>query len=462
MKGLGMPVWGVPVTDNDELKTDKKAFTALLAWCAEDVIYTLSTVKGQPVRRPTKKPLSDRELKTRAWKREILNLILRYKQSIQARNLFLEGNPDKKSEGAQAMLKHIRSDGRVHCTYMQLTTTARLSATAPNLQNISNEDDIDGYFYRFGIRTMFTAPEGYRFVEVDYSSQEMRVLAYLAEEHNLMDVFTVCQTCGEDFRPTESEPERPFAFKIHRAMTGHKAQDLHTGTAAKVFGVEYDKVTKQQRTFAKRVNFGLNYGQGSRGLAEVLGISLVAAQQVIDDYMAAFPGIRIFQANKKNNVYRGRKIPNGYGRWKHNYGVKEMKNYLPEREYEKTVSAMYRGCVNYPVQSTPADIMANVTIALTDVWGVEREDWQSVEAHAIAFDIMGFNPATRLRDLGARCVNLVHDSQQWEISDGNYDECVGIIEKVMERLPFEQLGWYLPVDVTSGPYWGFHKEENAA
>jgi DNA polymerase I-like protein with 3'-5' exonuclease and polymerase domains len=458
MRGIGMPAWGVPVTDNDELKTDKKAFTALLAWCAEDVVYTLSTVKGTAVRRPTKKPLSDRELKTRAWKREILNTILRYKQSIQARNLFLEGNPDKKSDGAQAMLKHIRSDGRVHCTYMQLTTTARLSATAPNLQNISNEDDVDGYFYGSGIRTMFTAPEGYRFVEVDYSSQEMRILAYLADERNLMDVFTVCQTCGEDFKPTADNPERPFEFKIHRAMTGHKAQDLHTGTAAKVFAVEYDKVTKQQRTFAKRINFGLNYGQGSRGLAEVLGISLAEAQEVIDDYMAAFPGIRLFQATKKNNVYRGRKIPNGFGRWKHNFGVKEMKNYLSQREYEKVVSSLYRSSVNYPVQSTPADISANVVIALADVWGVEREDWRSVEAHAIAFDLMGFNPATRLRDLGVKMVNLVHDSFQFEIPEENVEEAVDIITRVAEGLPFEQLGWFLPVDVSVGSFWGQHEE----
>jgi len=459
MQGMNFPSYIVPKSEKtDEQKTDKKAFTALKQWCQEDVLYTKKELKGQLVRTPTQQKLSDRERKRRAKMKEALVLIGLYKQAIQARNLFLEGNPDKKEEGAQAMLKHIRYDGRIHCNYLQLTTTARLSSSNPNLQNIANEDDENGYFYGKGIRTMFTAPDGSVFLEVDYSSQEMRILAYLANEYNLHSVFMVCKTCGEDFSPTEDDPRRPFAFKPHRELTGHEAQDLHTATASLVFKVPYELVTSQQRVFAKRVNFGINYGQGIRGLAEVTGLSMDESRKLIEDYMTAYPGIRIYQARKKTAVYRGKRITNAYGRYRHNYGVNEMRQYLPQYEYEKQLAGMYRQCVNYPVQSSPADIMANVTIALADVWGVEYEDWEAVEAHVIAKDIIGGHPATMLRDMGAKLVNLVHDSTQWEVPKENYDEAANIIETIMVELPFQQLGWFLPVDLKAGPYWGYHEE----
>jgi DNA polymerase I-like protein with 3'-5' exonuclease and polymerase domains len=247
-------------------------------------------------------------------------------------------------------------------------------------------------------------------------------------------------------------------FKIHRNLTGHEAQDLHTATAALVFKVPYEAVTSQQRVFAKRVNFGLNYGQGVRGLAEVTGLTMDEAATLINDYMLAYPGIRIYQARKKTAVFKGNRIPNAYGRWRHNYGVKEMRQFLPQYEYEKQLAGLWRQCVNYPVQSSPADIMANVTIALADVWGVEREDWEAVEALVYAKEIIGGHPATMLRDMGCKMVNLVHDSTQWEIPEKHFDEAASIIETVMVELPFQQLNWYLPVDLKSGPYWGYHEE----
>lgn len=461
MRGMGFPKYIGPQTDNDEQKTDKKAFTALQGWCHEDVLYkSFVNQHGDLIRTPSDKKLSERELKIRKWKSELLDLITHYKQAVQAKNLFLDGDPDKQTEGAQAMLKHIRYDGRIHCNYMQLATTARLSASGPNLQNIANEIK---YFKGAGIRTMFVPPPGFSYLNADYSSQEMRILAYLANEQNLMDVFMLCQTCGENFNPTPEEPRRPFAFKVHRALTGHKAKDLHRATAALVFGVPYELVTDTQRTFAKRVNFGLNYGQGVRGLAEVTGLSITDAKKLIEDYMEAYPGIRVFQSTKRTMVYKGKKIPNAYGRWKHNYGIREMKAYLPQREYDKVASAMYRSCVNFPVQSTPADIMGNVAPALADVWGIEHEDWQDVESLVIAREICGgIHPAIALRDMNARMVNLVHDNTFWEVQTENVEEASRLIEMVSEGLPWEQLGWYLPVDLKVEPYWGFKEDEEEA
>jgi len=386
--------------------------------------------------------------------KEILNLISQYKQAVQAKNLFLDGKDDG-HDGAQAMLKHIKYDGRVHCNYMQLNTSARLSSSNPNLQNIANEDDEDGYFYGSGIRTMFAVPPGYTFLEADYSSQEMRILAYLADEPELHAVFMVCKTCGEDFFPTDDDPRKPFKFKIHREFLGHEALDLHTATAALVFKVPYDAVTKQQRTFAKRVNFGINYGQGAKGLAEVTGLTYTEAKKLIEDYMEAYPQVRVYQERRKKAVLKGLVTPNIYGRFRHAYGVLEMKDFVPQREYDKVIAGMYRQRLNYPVQSSPADILGNVAPALADVRGVLYEDWQSVESLKMAYEIMGNkHPSLILRDLGAKMLNLVHDSVQFEVPTVNVQEASAIIEDVMVEIPFRQLGWYLPVDIKTGKYWG--------
>jgi DNA polymerase I-like protein with 3'-5' exonuclease and polymerase domains len=154
-------------------------------------------------------------------------------------------------------------------------------------------------------------------------------------------------------------------------------------------------------------------------------------------------------------VWKGAKIPNGYGRWRHNYGVKEMKHFSDAFDYKTRVERMTRQCTNYPIQSTPADIAGNIAIALGDVWGVEYEDWKSVEAHVIAYDICGgIHPSIALRDMGVKMLNLVHDSGQFEVLLANLQEAAKLIELVMERLPWEQLKWWLPVDLKAGAYWG--------
>lgn len=460
MRGMGLPTWCVPRTaKTDEEKTDKRAFTALKSWCTEDVLYTINYKNGKAIRVPTKQKLSEKEIKQRSWKRDLLILISQYKQAVQARNLFLDGNPDKDIDGPKAMLAHVRDDGRVHCNFMQLTKTSRLSSSNPNTQNIANEDDEGEIFYGYGIRTMFTALEEYELVEADYSAQEMRIVAYLSNDKNLLDIFFVCPECQEDFRPTKNDPERPWKFRTHCEETGHEAADLHRATAAKVFNVPYEEVTSHQRTFAKRVNFGINYVQSAKGLAEVLGISVSQAQKLIDDYFIAFPGIKSLQNSIRKATIRGEKIPNAYGRYLHNYGILEMKNFVDKKTYEQKVNALVRRSVNYPEQSSPADIIGNVAIALADVWGVEHEDWQNIEAHQLAYEICGFNPATHLWELGVRTINLVHDSVLFEIPNNSKKESIDIITTIMERLPWIQLGWMLPVDVKSGPYWGYHEKD---
>lgn len=467
MVGMGFPDWMVEKTDGDEEKTDKKAFTRLKQWCNEVVMYTSVTLKnGKLIRKPTSKKLKKAEIEQRQWMRDILLLVTHYKQAVQAKTLFLDGkdadNPEYVGEhidGAKAMLQHIKWDGRVHAEIKQLTKTARTSTSKPNLANIANEEE---YFKGFGIRTMFRAPEGYDFLEADYSSQEIRVLAYLAKETGLMHALMTC-ACGENFEPTEEDPKRPWLYKPHRALTGHKAPDIHQSTASKVFNKSYDDVTDTERTFAKRVTFGLNYGQSVSGLSDVLGIPYDDASKLIDEYMAAFPRIRLFQKRMKRTVWRGDKILNAYGRYRHNYGVREMREFLFGYEYEKVLTAMERQSGNFPIQSTPADIMGNVAVALADVWGVENEDWQDVESLVIAHELMGGqHPALMLRDMGVRVVNLVYDSVEMEVPKANTDEVAQIVETVMEQIPYSQLGWYLPIDLTVGEYWGQAKVEKGA
>ncbi len=146
---------------------------------------------------------------------------------------------------------------RVHTTYKQaLTTTGRLSSVNPNLQNIPIRTE-EGR----RIRKAFIAKPGYVLVSADYSQIELRILAHITRDKGLMEAFL-------------------------------NNQDVHARTAAEVFGVALDEVTTEQRRMAKAVNFGIAYGQGAYGLAEVLGISRKEGKEIIQSYFLKFPGVK--------------------------------------------------------------------------------------------------------------------------------------------------------------------------
>lgn len=204
--------------------------------------------------------------------------------------------------------------GRIHTSFNQaVTATGRLSSSDPNLQNIPVRGD-DGK----EIRRAFVPEPGCLFFSADYSQVELRILAHLSGDQNMIEAF----------------------------RQGH---DIHLATAAKIYNVSNEDVTRDQRTKAKRANFGIVYGITAFGLAESLDISREEARQLIDDYFAAFPGVKRYMEQAKETARKQGFVETLYGR----------RRYLPDINSRNTTVRGFaeRNAINAPVQGTAADII---------------------------------------------------------------------------------------------------------
>ena len=235
---------------------------------------------------------------------EVANYILKYREYEKIRSTYIDG---LKSE--------ITSDNRIHTTYNLFgTTTGRLSSEKPNLQNIPNKTDIGQK-----IREFFIADNNHEFIISDYSQIELRVLAHLSSDTNMINIL--------------------------------KSQDadIHTETASRIFDVKIESVTKDMRRKAKEVNFGLIYGMEAFGLSKSLNVSKKEAQDLIDSYFAQFPKIkgcldRIVSDAEKN------------GYTKTLYGRKRYIKELSSSNFQLKAMGK-RIAMNAPIQGTAADIM---------------------------------------------------------------------------------------------------------
>ena len=219
-----------------------------------------------------------------------------------------------KSTYADGLIKEIREDGRIHTTFQNLVTaTGRLSSTEPNLQNIPVRTDLGAE-----IRKMFVPKPGCVLVDADYSQIELRVLAHIAEDKTMQEAF-----CA--------------------------GNDIHTATAAQVFGVKPEEVTSLQRRHAKAVNFGIVYGISEFSLAEDIGVSRYEARAYIDNYLTNYRGVRNYM---KKVVEDAREI--GYTETM--YG---RKRYIPELKSSNfnVRSGAERIALNTPIQGTAADLI---------------------------------------------------------------------------------------------------------
>ncbi|MGM9588745.1 MAG: DNA polymerase I [Faecousia sp.] len=232
-----------------------------------------------------------------------------------------------KSTYADGLMKQIKEDGRIHTTFQNLVTaTGRLSSTEPNLQNIPVRTDLGAE-----IRKMFVPKEGCVLVDADYSQIELRVLAHIAGDKAMQEAF-----CG--------------------------GVDIHTATAAQVFGVPVESVTPLQRRHAKAVNFGIVYGISEFSLAEDIGVSRYEARDYIDNYLNNYQGVRAYM---KKVVADAREI--GYTETM--YG---RRRYIPELKSSNfnIRSGAERITLNTPIQGTAADLiklaMIRVEHALND------------------------------------------------------------------------------------------------
>ena len=213
-----------------------------------------------------------------------------------------------------ALPNEIRGDGRIHTTFNQtVTATGRISSSDPNLQNIPVKTE-EGR----RVRSAFTVPEGWKFLAVDYSQIELRLLAHLSGDEHLVRAFVE----GEDF---------------------------HAETAARVFGVPVEEVTPLLRSRAKAVNFGIVYGQQAYGLSQTLHIPQREAQGMIDSYYAAYPGVRRFL---DETVARARELGFATTMWGRRRLVPDIsaRNAMVRAAAERTA-------MNHPMQGSAADII---------------------------------------------------------------------------------------------------------
>ena len=181
----------------------------------------------------------------------VIEMVLDYRTLSKLKSTYCDG-----------LLKVIGGDGRIHSSFNQTETrTGRISSTEPNLQNIPVRQELGREMRRF-----FNAREGWLLCDADYSQIELRVLAHMSGDKNMAEAFN----------------------------TG---ADVHTATAAQVFGVPEDMVTPIMRSRAKAVNFGIIYGIGAHSLSQDIKVSYREAKHYIDQYLAHYSGIAGFMEN---------------------------------------------------------------------------------------------------------------------------------------------------------------------
>ena len=233
----------------------------------------------------------------------IIDNILEYRQLTKLNSTYVEG-----------LSKVIGSDGRIHtCFQNTVTATGRLSSTEPNLQNIPVRTELGAQ-----IRNMFIAPQGWVLVDADYSQIELRLLAHMAEDQNMID----------------------------SVLSG---EDIHARTASQVFGVPVEEVSSELRRRAKAVNFGIVYGISGFSLAQDIGVTQKEAREYMERYLATFSGVRNYMYNIKKKGKEDGYVSTLMGR----------RRWLPELQSSNFNLRSFgeRVALNMPIQGTAADVM---------------------------------------------------------------------------------------------------------
>jgi DNA polymerase-1 len=271
--------------------------------------------------------------------------------------------------------------GRVHTSYHQgAVATGRISSSDPNLQNIPVRTE-EGR----RIRQAFVAPKGWVVMAADYSQIELRIMAHLSGDEGLLKAF-------------------------------HEGGDVHRATAAEVFGVAPDEVSKEQRRAAKAINFGLMYGMSAFGLARQLGIDRGEASDYMARYFARYPGVHAFMEATRAQAHRDGYVETIFGRRLY------LEN-LQSRNQAHRAGAE-RAAVNAPMQGSAADIIKRAMIATAE-WLKGRDD--------------------------VHMLMQVHDELVFEVRDDAVDT---VREMVRERMQgAAQLAVPLLVEVGVGANW---------
>ncbi len=265
---------------------------------------------------------------------EIVGLILDYRALSKLITTYISALPG-----------YIAADGKIHTTYNQtVTATGRLSSSNPNLQNLPIRSE-RGRF----IREAVIPDDGCLFLSADYSQIELRLMAHFSQDEHLLAAF-------------------------------RNGQDIHAATAAKIFGLPIEQVTKDQRRKAKTANFGIIYGISAFGLSQQLDCSRTEAKQLIDDYFAAFPRVIEYIESQKEFARQKGYAETLFGR----------KRYLPDIHSQNATVRSFaeRNAVNAPIQGTAADI---IKMAMVSIHRRLKEEKLQAQMTMQVHDELNFN-----------------------------------------------------------------------
>ncbi len=254
---------------------------------------------------------------------------------------------------------------RVHTSYNQaVTATGRLSSSEPNLQNIPIRSE-EGRL----IRTAFIAPENCLILAADYSQIELRIMAHLSQDENLLKAFA-------------------------------HGWDIHAATASEIFQTPLDEVSSEQRRRAKAVNFGLIYGMSAFGLAKQIGVERQDAQYYIDTYFRRYPKVLEYMNRTRQQAHQLGYVETLFGR----------RLYLPEINTRNMIrqKAAERTAINAPMQGTAADIIKKAMLSIAK--------WQNEQK----------NPP-------AKMIMQVHDELVFEVNDKEIESSKKVIRELMEH-----------------------------
>ena len=287
-----------------------------------------------------------------------------------------------KSTYADGLSAVIADDGRIHTRFqMTVTATGRLSSVEPNLQNIPVRTDLGGE-----LRKMFIAGPGNVLVDADYSQIELRLLAHISGDEAMRRAFV-------------------------------KGEDIHAVTASQVLGIPLDQVTKQQRSNAKAVNFGIVYGISAFSLAQDIHVSVAEARAYMNSYLAKYSGVREYMKNVVEQAKEDGYVSSLYGR----------RRALPElssRDHNLRAFGE-RVALNMPIQGTAADVMKIAMIRVSD--------------------------ALKRSGLKARLLLQVHDELIVECPEEEAEQTAKILSEEMSGAA--ELSVPLPVEAKWGKSW---------